>query len=146
MHIPVRDILARLVMAAGLLIAATAGGLAQELSFRTYKDVAGFSCEFPSDWRFDQARNFDRVFTGPPETAWDATIIIQVIEQDKAAEKTASGQLEALKAQLLRAQDGAFSTRVRPRSPPSRRRSSSPATPPSIQRISSAPSGTSRWW
>ncbi|MDP3524680.1 MAG: hypothetical protein Q8S27_08885 [Hoeflea sp.] len=106
MHTPVRDILARLMMAAGLLLAATAGALAQELTFRTYKDVAGFSCEFPSDWRFDQARNFDRIFTGPEETARDATIIIQVIEQDKAAEKTAAGQLDALKAQLLRAPDG----------------------------------------
>ncbi|WP_035527680.1 hypothetical protein [Hoeflea sp. BAL378] len=106
MHTPVRNFVAGLLMAGCLLIAAAAAGLAQDVTFRTYKDVAGFACEFPSDWTFEQARNFDRIFTGPDETARDATIIIQVIEQDKAAEKTAGGQLEALRAQLLRAPDG----------------------------------------
>ncbi|MCC0036701.1 MAG: hypothetical protein H6887_15725 [Hoeflea sp.] len=100
----VKDMVWRLLMAAVLVLAGAQAGLAQDVTFRTYKDVAGFSCEFPSDWDFDQARNFDRIFTSAK--APDATIIIQVIEQDKAAEKTVSGQLEALKQQLLRAPDG----------------------------------------
>lgn len=104
MHTQVKDMVWRLLMAALFLIAAAQSGLAQDVTFRTYKDVAGFSCEFPSDWDFDQARNFDRIFTSA--NARDATIIIQVIEQDKAAEKTATGQLEALKQQLLKAPDG----------------------------------------
>ncbi|VVT03886.1 conserved exported hypothetical protein [Hoeflea sp. EC-HK425] len=99
-----KDMVWRLLMAALLVIAGAQAGMAQDVTFRTYKDVAGFSCEFPSDWDFDQARNFDRIFTSAK--APDATIIIQVIEQDKAAEKTVAGQLEALKQQLLRAPDG----------------------------------------
>ncbi|WP_375590702.1 hypothetical protein ABWH89_08735 [Hoeflea alexandrii] len=104
MHTQVKDMVWRLLMAALLMVAGAQAGLAQDVTFRTYKDVAGFSCEFPSDWDFDQARNFDRIFTSGK--APNATIIIQVIEQDKAAEKTAAGQLDALKQQLLRAPDG----------------------------------------
>ena len=104
MHIQVKDMVWRLLMAALLVIAGAQAGMAQDVTFRTYKDVAGFSCEFPSDWDFDQAQNFDRIFTSAK--APDATIVIQVIEQDKAAEKTVAGQLEALKQQLLRAPDG----------------------------------------
>lgn len=104
MHTQVKDMVWRLLMAALLMIAGAQAGLAQDVAFRTYKDVAGFSCEFPSDWDFDQARNFNRIFTSA--NARDATIIIQVIEQEKAAEKTVTGQLEALKQQLLRAPDG----------------------------------------
>lgn len=104
MRTQVKDMVWRLLMAALLLIAGAQAGMAQDVTFRTYKDVAGFSCEFPSDWDFDQARNFDRIFTSAK--APDATIIVQVIEQAKAAEKTVSGQLEALKQQLLRAPDG----------------------------------------
>ena len=104
MLIQVKDMVWRLLMAALLVIAGAQAGMAQDVTFRTYKDVAGFSCEFPSDWDFDQARNFDRIFTSAK--APDATIIIQVIEQAKAAEKTVSGQLEALKQQLLQAPDG----------------------------------------
>jgi hypothetical protein len=104
MHTQVKDMVWRLLMAALLMVAGAQAGMAQDVTFRTYKDVAGFSCEFPSDWDFDQARNFDRIFTSAK--APDATIIIQVIEQDKAAEKTVTGQLDALKQQLLRAPDG----------------------------------------
>lgn len=104
MRTQVKDMVWRLLMAALLVMAGAQAGMAQDVTFRTYKDVAGFSCEFPSDWDFDQARNFDRIFTSAK--APDATIIIQVIEQAKAAEKTVAGQLEALKQQLLRAPDG----------------------------------------
>ena len=104
MRTQVKDMVWRLLMAVLLVIAGAQAGLAQDVTFRTYKDVAGFSCEFPSDWDFDQARNFDRIFTSAKVP--DATIIIQVIEQARAAEKTAAGQLEALKQQLLRAPDG----------------------------------------
>lgn len=71
---------------------------AQEaVQFRTYQDVTGFSCEFPQGWSFDQSSKGDRVFSGPA----DATIVVQVIDRERTAEKSAAGQLEALKAQLL---------------------------------------------
>lgn len=104
MYIPVRDILARGLLAAGLLLAVTAGSLAQDVTFRTYKDVAGFSCEFPSDWDFDQATNFDRIFTSAG--ARNATIIVQVIDRSLTSEKTAALQLEMLRGQLLQAPEG----------------------------------------
>ncbi len=104
MRTQVKDMVWRLLMAALLMVAGAQAGLAQDVTFRTYKDVAGFSCEFPSDWDIDQARNFDRIFTSAK--APNATIVIQVIEQAKAAEKTVAGQLEALKQQLIRAPDG----------------------------------------
>jgi len=108
MHNPASLFLARLLMAACLLTAAAHAAAAQETTFRTYQDNAGFSCDFPSDWSFDQAKNSDRIFSGPAESALDATIIIQVIEREKAEGQTAALQLEALKAQLLQAPDGAI--------------------------------------
>ena len=106
MYHPVKATLARLLMAACLLVAAAQSASAQEVTFRTYQDVAGFACEFPSDWSFDQAKNSDRIFTSA--NAKDATIIIQVIDQAVTGQKTAATQLEELKAQLLRAPDGAI--------------------------------------
>ncbi len=79
---------------------------AQDTVFRTYKDNSGFSCEFPSDWDFQQAENTDRVFSGLNGTARDATIIVQVIDRAKTSEKTAKAQLAVLKAQLLDIRDG----------------------------------------
>lgn len=105
---PAKDILTRLMMAVCLLIAAAQMAQAQETSFRTYKDVSGFSCEFPSDWSFDQAKNLDRIFTGA--NARDATIIVQVVDRQITAEKTAAAQLEMLRAQLLEAPDGRILT------------------------------------
>lgn len=104
MHNPASLFLARLLMATCLLMAAAYAAAAQQTPFRTYQDSAGFSCDFPSDWSFDQARNSDRIFTS--ETARDATIIIQVIDQAASAETTAAAQLEALKTQLVAAPDG----------------------------------------
>ena len=105
---PAKDILRRLMMAACLLIAAAHAAHAQETSFRTYKDVSGFSCEFPSDWSFDQAKNLDRIFTSA--NAVDATIIVQVVDRQLTAEKTAVAQIEMLRAQLLEAPDGRILT------------------------------------
>ncbi|WP_420407055.1 hypothetical protein [Hoeflea sp.] len=74
------------------------------MSFRSYQDVSGFSCEFPSDWSFAQAKNTDRVFTSA--NIPNATIIIQVIDRGITAEKTARAQLDALKAEFLNAPGG----------------------------------------
>ncbi|MDP2734146.1 MAG: hypothetical protein Q8O63_13745 [Hoeflea sp.] len=101
---PAKDILTRLMMAACLLIAAAQAARAQETSFRTYKDVSGFSCEFPSDWSFDQAKNLDRIFTSA--NARHVTIIVQVIDRQLTAEKTAVAQLQMLRAKLLEVPDG----------------------------------------
>ena len=104
MYTPVRDIFARLLMAACLLAATAYAARAEETTFRTYKDSSGFSCEFPSDWSFDQAKNSDRIFTNA--NIRDATIIVQVIDREVATEETATAQLEVLKVQLLQAKDG----------------------------------------
>jgi hypothetical protein len=98
----------RLMLAVWVLAAASAAAVAQELQFRTYQDVTGFSCEFPSDWSFAEAKNYDRVFTsaGIP----NATIIIQVIDRAVTKEKTAAAQLEALKDDFLNAPDGRILT------------------------------------
>ncbi|MBW8298354.1 MAG: hypothetical protein K0M60_01980 [Hydrogenophaga sp.] len=95
-----------LLMVASLVLAAVIPAGAQETVFRTYKDNSGFSCEFPSDWDFQQAENTDRVFSGLGGTARDATIIVQVIDRAKTSEKTAKAQLGVLKAQLLDIRDG----------------------------------------
>jgi len=102
----ISQFLVRLLVMAGVSAVAASPAMAQETSFRTYQDNSGFTCEFPSDWSFDQAQNNDRIFTGPPETARDATIIIQVIDRAVTAEPTAIAQLEALKTQLLAAPGG----------------------------------------
>ena len=101
---PAKFIFARMLLAACLLVWVAYTAQAQEATFRTYKDIVGFSCDFPSNWSFDQAKNNDRIFSSAD--ARDATIIVQVIDQVQTAEKTATTQLEALKAQLLLAPDG----------------------------------------
>lgn len=75
-------------------------GAQETAQFRTYRDVAGFSCEFPAGWSFDQSTKGDRVFSGPGEDLADVTIIIQVIDRELTAEKSAAAQLTALKEQL----------------------------------------------
>lgn len=101
-----KGVVQRLFLVACLAFAAVHSAGAQETVFRTYKDNSGFSCEFPSDWDFQQAENTDRVFSGQGGTARDATIIVQVIDRAKTSEKTAKAQLGVLKAQLLDIRDG----------------------------------------
>lgn len=96
----------RLFLVGSLALAAAFPAGAQDTVFRTYKDSSGFSCEFPSDWDFQQAENTDRVFSGLNGSARDATIIVQVIDRAKASEKTAKAQLGVLKAQLLDIREG----------------------------------------
>jgi len=83
---------------------------AQEVYFRTYQDTTGFSCEFPSDWSFSEGTNFDRFFSGPPDTANSATIAIQVIDRKLTAEKTPEAQLAALAPQFLSFAEGKILT------------------------------------
>lgn len=83
---------------------------AQEVYFRTYQDATGFSCEFPSDWSFSEGTNSDRFFSGPPETAYSATIVIQVIDRELTAEKTPEAQLAALVPQFLNFAEGKILT------------------------------------
>ncbi|HCL67174.1 MAG TPA: hypothetical protein DIC56_20540 [Rhizobium sp.] len=106
MHILAKEVYARLFLAGCLLIATAFPVAAQVVTFRTYKDNSGFTCQFPSDWDFRQASSGARVFFGPADSARDVTIIIQVIDREKTNEKTAKAQLDMLKAQLLDARDG----------------------------------------
>lgn len=103
-------IMQRLFLVACLLFAAAVPVGAQETVFRTYKDNSGFSCNFPSDWDFQEAKNGDRVFSGLSGTAREATIIVQVIDREQTAEKTAKAQLERLKGQFLAAPQGRIRT------------------------------------
>jgi hypothetical protein len=93
-----------LLVAALFLVTGVHAASSEEVTFRRYQDVSGFSCEFPSDWSFDQARNTDRIFTsaGVP----NATIIIQVIDRAITTGKTAQAQLGALKTEFLNAPGG----------------------------------------
>lgn len=93
-----------LLAAALFFVTGLQAAFCEEVSFRTYKDVSGFSCEFPSDWSFAQARNTDRIFTSA--SAPNATIIIQVIDRAITTEKTAQAQLSALKTEFLNAPGG----------------------------------------
>jgi hypothetical protein len=106
MQNPNISIFIRLMLALCFLTYVVHTAQSQDAVFKTYKDSAGFSCEFPSDWSFEQGVNTDRFFTGPDETSLDATIIIQVIDRDKTAEKTANTQLESLKPEFLAQPDG----------------------------------------
>ncbi|MBW8320178.1 MAG: hypothetical protein K0M49_21320 [Arenimonas sp.] len=105
-----KDAIQSLFLVACLLFAAALQAGAQDVTFRTYKDNSGFSCEFPSDWDFQEATNGDRVFSGLAGDARDATIIVQVIDRERTAEKTAKAQLERLKGQLLAAPEGRINT------------------------------------
>ncbi len=102
-----RAVVGRLILLGCLVLVGSAlPAGAQDTVFRTYKDNSGFSCEFPSDWDFQQAENTDRIFSGLSGPARDATIILQMIDRAKTSEKTAKAQLEVLKAQLLDIRDG----------------------------------------
>ncbi|PJI41130.1 MAG: hypothetical protein CTR54_11925 [Rhizobium sp.] len=102
-----KAVVGRLILLGCLVLLGSAlPASAQDTVFRTYKDNSGFSCEFPSDWDFQQAENTDRVFSGLSGPARDATIIVQVIDRAKTSEKTAKAQLAVLKAQLLDIRDG----------------------------------------
>ena len=101
-----KNVVQSLFLVVCLLVGGAFPAGAQETVFRTYKDNSGFSCEFPSDWDFQQAENTDRIFSGQNGNARDATIVIQVIDRAKTSEKTAKAQLDMLKAQLLDIRDG----------------------------------------
>jgi len=111
-HLVMRSF-ARLLSAIFLL--ALSGNLAQsqEVTFRTYQDSTGFTCEFPSNWNFAQGADFNRIFRGSDESALNATIIIQVIDRSITAEKTPEAQLAALRPQFLQFPNGQVLTEGR---------------------------------
>lgn len=105
-----KGIHAGVLLAACLVIAVALPAGAQDVTFRTYKDNSGFSCQFPSDWDFQQSTRGDRVFSGLQGDAREAVIIIQLIDRAKTAEKTAQAQIERAKAQLLAVPEGRIRT------------------------------------
>ena len=105
-----REMIAGLLLALWGAVAVAFPAGAEVVTFRTYKDNSGFSCQFPSDWDFQQATSGDRVFSGLSGDAKEAAIIVQVIDREKTAEKTAQAQLDRLKTQLLGAPEGRIRT------------------------------------
>lgn len=100
----------RILCAVAALIVAPMAASGQDIKFRTYQDVAGFTCEFPEGWNFQQSKKGDRVFFGPRDTAAETTIIIQVIDRSLTTDKTAKAQLDALTLQLKKIPRGRILT------------------------------------